>query len=180
MKPSVPLISGRLLVIMLCLITVWPVFAQRPRPHRQLPAKAGDKVGALQVAFLTRELNLTEDEAKVFWPVYNEFKEKRKTLSKQFREKYGEKEQSPDKLSEAQCKEIVDNQIVQEQRMLDLKKEYHSRFLAVLPAAKVLALYEAEKKFRKVLLERLKERGPQRDRPPMRPPPEETPDEGDF
>ncbi len=180
MRSNASVIAARFLIIMVCLLTVWPVFGQRPRPHRQLPDRNGDKVGALQVAFLTRELNLTEAEAKVFWPVYNDFKEKRKTLNKQFREKYGDKQQSPDKLTDAQCKEIVDNQIIQEQRMLDLKKEYHARFLAVLPASKVLALYEAEKKFRKVLLEKLRERGPQRDRPQMRPPPEDAPDDGDF
>lgn len=36
-------------------------------------AQPGEKIEALKVAFITKELNLTSDEAHKFWPVYNQY-----------------------------------------------------------------------------------------------------------
>lgn len=34
----------------------------------------------MKIAFLTRRLNLTPDEAKKFWPVYNQFSDELKNI----------------------------------------------------------------------------------------------------
>jgi hypothetical protein len=51
-------------------------FAQGPQGP-QGPRRGGDngwreRVRAEKVAFLTEEIDLTESEAQVFWPIYNE------------------------------------------------------------------------------------------------------------
>ncbi len=41
-----------------------------------------EKIKSLKVAFITEKLSLTSKEAQSFWPVYNEFEEKRDALTK--------------------------------------------------------------------------------------------------
>lgn len=115
------------------------------------------RIESQQVAFITKNLQLTPEEAKVFWPVYEEFKQKKQQLNKDYREKSGKRMQERETLTEKEYKELADNLIIQEQRQLDLKKEYHTRFLSVLPSSKVYKLYETERQFKRMLLDGLKE-----------------------
>ena len=43
----------------------------------------GKKVDALRIAFITEKLQLTTQEAQVFWPVYNEYQGKLKEIRQQ-------------------------------------------------------------------------------------------------
>ena len=65
---------------------------------------------ALKVNYLTEKLSLTEAEAKVFWPIYEKYEEKKSTLRKEMHEfrkshqakqptEYGEIEKMVDNLS---------------------------------------------------------------------------------
>ena len=62
-------------ISVLCALAIFAVgaFAQGP----QGPRRGGDdgwreRVRSEKVAFLTQEIDLTESEAQVFWPIYNE------------------------------------------------------------------------------------------------------------
>lgn len=121
------------------------------------PGGNREKVEAQRVAFITSELNLTPDEAKVFWPVYNEYDAKRHELRVTFKNASDIHKEQIDKLTEKEASAILDNQLIEAQKLLDLRKEYHSKFKAVLPAVKVLKLYDAEREFQKMLIDRLRE-----------------------
>lgn len=114
-------------------------------------------VEAQKIAFITKELNLTPDEAKVFWPVYNEYDAKRHEMKKSFKETGGFQKADIDKLTESEANQILDNQINEGQKFLDLRKEYHAKFKSVLPAVKVLKLYDAEREFQKILMDKIRE-----------------------
>jgi hypothetical protein len=114
-------------------------------------------IEAQKIAFITQQLKLTPDEAKVFWPVYNEYDAKRHELRKSFRESGGFQKADIDKLTESEANQILDNQIIEAQKFLDLRKEYHAKFKSVLPSVKVLKLYDAERDFQKVLMDKIKE-----------------------
>lgn len=116
-----------------------------------------DKVEAQKIAFITQELNLTPEEAKIFWPVYNEYEAKRHVLKKSFKDIEYIHKADMDKLTEKEASQILDNQIVEAQKFLDLRKEYHSKFKAVLPSIKVLKLYGAERDFQKVLIDKIRQ-----------------------
>jgi dihydroxyacetone kinase-like predicted kinase len=47
-----------------------------------------DKMKSEKIGFITVELNLTPEEAQVFWPVYNEIANRKAELQKQVRESY--------------------------------------------------------------------------------------------
>lgn len=118
-----------------------------------------EKVQAMKVAFLTDKLNLSAADAEKFWPVYNEFQDKKDALQKAFRQKVKvAKEITPELMTEEQAEELINAQLTQEQAQLDLKKEYLPRFKKLIGSKKVVAMYVAEKDFNKILLQKLKEK----------------------
>lgn len=152
MKSLIKSYQVNFMIIMLLLIIDPPLFGQRP-----LRKEMREKIESQEAAMITQKLQLTPDEAKTFWPVFNEYRLKKEQLNKDFRDKYGKKFMDNESLSEQEYKELADSQIKQDVFMLDLRKEYHNRFLSVLPASKVFKLYQVEKQFRRDLLERLKD-----------------------
>jgi hypothetical protein len=118
-----------------------------------------EKVQAMKVAYLTDKLNLTSTDAEKFWPVYNEYQDKRDALQKAFRQKAkAAKEITAELLTEQQADELINAQIQEEQDQLDLKKEYLPKFKKLIGSKKVVAMYIGEKEFNKILLQKLKEK----------------------
>ena len=101
-----------------------------------------------KITFLSNKLKLTPDEAEKFWPVYHEMEAKFKAQKK------AAKAAKPDKkvgeMTDAEVEKLIDGAIDQQQKELDLKKEYHTKFKAVLPVKKVAKLYHAEIQFKKM------------------------------
>ena len=121
--------------------------------------KIKDKINAQKVAYITKELDLTPQEAQQFWPVYNEFETQRKAINKDFKGQNIEERQIDfNTLSDKDALEMADNHIILAQKVLDIRKKYHAEFKKVLPAKKLLKLYQAEKDFNKFLLKEIKER----------------------
>ncbi len=105
-----------------------------------------------RVAYLTSELELTPQEAQVFWPVYNEFKTKRNELILKHRAHRFE-EVDIESLSDRELVQLAETEIVHMEEMARLRREYHEKFKRVLPAKKLVKLYEAERGFHRQLLE---------------------------
>jgi hypothetical protein len=102
----------------------------------ELPAESVKKqqdIEALKVAFISKELELTPDEAQKFWPVYNQYsKELRSTIS--------------------------DNQDVidRDEKVLNLRKRYRDQFTKVLGPDRMNRMFNAEAKFRQLLIKSLR------------------------
>jgi hypothetical protein len=96
-----------------------------------------EKIQALKVAFITQKLNLTPAEAERFWPVYNDYENEIKTL--RANNKNGD---------------VIDN----EEKLLDIRKKYRPQFEKILGPSRMNDLFTAERDFRKILIQRLKER----------------------
>jgi hypothetical protein len=157
-------IIGSLLIIGL-LFQINGTFAQQGQQHRygqKANNKGGnrEKIEAQRIAFITQELNLTPEEARVFWPVYNEYDARRHDLMKSFKDANNMHKPEIEKMSEKDAEMMLDNQIIEAQKLLDLRKEYHGKFKAVLPAKKVLQLYDSEREFQKMLIDRLRQPNP--------------------
>ena len=133
-----------LIITMLC-----PLFILGQN-HRM--DKKREKIEVQKIAFITKQLDLTPEEAQKFWPVYNQFSDARKQL----REQHKENRKDIDNLSDSEIEKLIDNHIILDQKELDLKKKYHTEFKKVLSNKKVAKLYHAEHMFNKDLLRRLK------------------------
>lgn len=124
-----------------------------------------EKISAEQSAFITRELDLTVEESRAFWPVYDEYQAKKKNIQHSYFEKYGKWRDKLDSLSKSQQNELADSPLDLEQKLLDLKKEYNAKFKSILPPLKVAKLYKAEREFKMMLMKKMREhRGERGDR----------------
>jgi ribosomal protein S18 len=131
------------------------VFLTSTMIYAQPQGGQSDKVEALKVSFITQELSLTPDEAKVFWPVFNQFEDERKTLRRNFKPN-GPGESSVASMSDAEATSFINNQLDFEQKNLDITKRYISEFKRILPIKKVALLMTVENKFKRMILERYK------------------------
>jgi Spy/CpxP family protein refolding chaperone len=114
------------------------------------------KIQDAKVAIITNRLNLTPEQSTDFWPMYNEYSQKRREIHRAQRKIIN------DKKAEGQNDESVLNNLkeVQElrQKELDLEKEYQNKFLKVITASQVIELYKAERTFNDMLIQRLKQK----------------------
>lgn len=149
-------IFTKIAVILLFLAPAFSMQAQQGPP----PKEKEEEIESLKIAFITKKLDLTPEEAKVFWPVYNAYEDKLKELRKKRRKETQDAKENFDEMTDKEIEAIVDGEMSFRQKELDLQKEYHSKFKAVLPIRKVAKLYQAEEQFKRELLKRMKEGGP--------------------
>jgi len=143
------------LVLLLALIIAMPSIAQNGARRK----KIREQIDAQKVAFITEKLQLTPAEAQQFWPIYNEYESQRQIIVKEFMEKnLEERDMDVETLTDKQAIEIADSQIIQAQKMLDLRKKYHAEFKKVLSPKKLLLLYQAERDFKKFILKEIRQR----------------------
>jgi len=150
-KTNVKILS---LMLLFTLFSTATALAQRPSGEEM------QKIQDAKIAIITNRLNLSPEQATGFWPVYNEYSQKRKDIHRAQRKIIN------DKKAEGKTDDQVLNNLkeVQElkQKELDLEKEYQNRFLKVISASQVIELYKAERTFNDMLIQRLKQRKEQK------------------
>ncbi len=134
-----------------------------PKPPKDMEHKK-EMIEAMKTGFITKELDLSPEEAQKFWPVYNQYEKEMKALQEAHRTKMKNAKENIDQMSDKDVEVLVDDYIVEQQKELDVKKKYNGEFKKVLPIKKVGKLYHAEDKFKKELLEKMKDQ-----KPPMKP-----------
>ena len=137
--------SKALIIAMLC-----PLF-MLGQNHKM--DKKRERIEVQKIAFITKQLDLTPEEAQKFWPVYNQFSDARKQLHKQHKEN----RKDINNLSDSEIEQVIDNHIILDQKELDIKKKYHTEFKKVLSNKKIAKLYHSEDQFKRELLKRIRE-----------------------
>ena len=111
-----------------------------------------EKIEAAKIAMITNRLNLTTDQAQVFWPVYNEYNNRKHELTRKMRQLNDESLRPNNDNVVDDLKEY--NGI--KQKLADLDDEYLNKFLKVISPTQLAELYKTEQMFNKMLLNRLK------------------------
>ena len=110
--------------------------------------------------YFTEKLELTEIESKAFWPLYDDFHNRKMKLVEDERNTWSYAHKNADNLSDKEILETLKKGYSLKVKQLDLEREYYQvKFLEVLPAKKVLKLGKVEWDFRRHLLRRLREDG---------------------
>ena len=104
------------------------------RAQEEIPSeKRQQDIEALKVAFISRELELTPDEAQKFWPVYNQYSKELKTI----------------------IKDEVDV-LPRDEKVLNLRKRYRDQFSNILGQQRMNRIFNAEGKFRQLLIKSMR------------------------
>lgn len=124
------------------------------------PATKRDKIEALRVSFISSKVTLTNQEAQLFWPLYNEYNDKLDNLKKSFRQQFV-KDVDFNALSDKEAEAYLIAELVVKQKEYELSKEYYEKFKKVLPVKKILLIRRAEEDFRKELIKNIKGNSPE-------------------
>jgi len=138
-------------MILIALLPVFRTTAQNPNM---------EKLNAYKIGFFTRRLNLTPQEAEKFWPVYNEFQNKRNQIQLERQALNRNINQNELNMSEKDMIEAGDRYIALQVQEAALGQEYHKKFKEILSPVKVIRLYQAENQYRMQLLNELKDNKP--------------------
>lgn len=117
-----------------------------------------EKIKALKIAFFTERIELSSEEAAVFWPLYNEYESKREALREQERQEVRDRIGATDNFDEQEAKTILSRYLELEEQQEELDKQFYRELAAKLSAAKVLRLFRAEHEFRRRLLREYRKR----------------------
>jgi hypothetical protein len=115
-----------------------------------------DKIEQYRIAFITKEVNLTIEESKLFWPVYNKYRDELEAIRNNNKVDLDNIDYS--KLSDEEAEKKAKEIFALKQAELDIQKKYYTEFKKVLPTAKVLRLMKADADFKKQLVKLLQER----------------------
>ncbi|WP_231427068.1 MULTISPECIES: hypothetical protein [Pedobacter] len=118
----------------------------------------GEEIESLKIAFFTQKLDLSPEEAKVFWPIYNDMQTEQNALRKERMQKMisYRKTTEIDNLSDAQVQSLITSEFDFKQRDLNLDKKYYNRLKSNLPIKVVGKFYRAQEGFKRELLNRFK------------------------
>ena len=119
-----------------------------------------EKIDAWKIGYITEQLQLTPAEAQVFWPIFNEFENKRHEERESMSTEFPDDPSAVRNMTDEQADQLIQKHLQHEQQQVDLKKEYYQKLKTVLPVKKIFLLFEAESQFKRILLERLNEHQP--------------------
>lgn len=112
------------------LIIAFAFIAGFAKAQEDVPSeKQQQNIEALKVAFISKELALTPEEAQKFWPVYNQYS---KELNNTLRDE----------------KDVL----VRDEKVLNLRKSYKDQFSKVLGQERMNRVFNSEGRFRQLLI----------------------------
>lgn len=123
----------------------------------RMDAEKRKEFEAQKVAFFTQEMQLTPEEAGVFWPLYNEMRRKMGEARESMRP---DAKIHPPALTEKQAEELIRNHLATEEKEAAIKKEYYHRIAKATSYKKLLLMQGAERNFHYQLWKKLGKEGP--------------------
>lgn len=119
---------------------------------RAQPDTRDDRLKTYRIAIFTEVLALTPEEAEGFWPVYNDYLDKRDQMQEDLKPK-----KRLDLMSDNEVEDQVKRHFEMRQRDVDLEKELYQKLRSVIALRKIVKIPEAEREFREQLLIKLRE-----------------------
>ena len=100
--------------------------------------KKAQDIEALKVAYISKELELTPEEAQRFWPVYNQYSQEMKELRRAAKDN----------------NDVLDR----DEKVLNLRKHYRDQFSKILGPQRMNRLYDTEGHFQQLLIKAMRKR----------------------
>ena len=135
------------LLIMIALLFTMTIDAQKRT------RMSGEQLEAQKIAFITTKLDLTTDEAIMFWPVYNEYSKKLDEIRRKNRTRINIED-----LTEENAEAYIMESIASAESELNLKKEHILKLKSIISMKKIAQLSLLERAFKKQMLMKIKEK----------------------
>jgi Spy/CpxP family protein refolding chaperone len=147
----------RLLILGMLLLITGASYGQEMKNNKNAMAKdveMKEKIQTRKIAFITSELDLTPEEAQLFWPIYNDYQDEMEKLRKENRPEKKRLEE----MTDADAAKLIESRMNIEEKELVLKRTFIKDMQPVLPTKKVAKLLMVERDFKSKMLSTIKER----------------------
>lgn len=108
------------------------------------------KLASVKKDYLDKQLNLTSEESKKFWPLYKQYQQQMVTIRKLKR--------LNSTTEKVDASEQIKKDLYYETQLVETRKRYNEQFLKILPPEKVNELYKSEVEFNAEVIKQLSER----------------------
>lgn len=133
------------LAIILLVSAISAVALAQGRPDKAML----DRIHAEKIAFITSELELTPEEAQVFWPVYNQFETEQRQSNKQVREAQKAMQEALESgKNDSETKPLLDAWVAAKKAQKNFLVEHRAEFVKIIGENKTAKLFMAEENFR--------------------------------
>jgi len=128
------------------------VSAQRDNGRR-------NEIDAYKITYLKEKLELTPEEAKIFWPIYTAWQAEQSALRQERREKMisFRKITEIEDLSDTEVQSLITNELNFKQRDLNIERKYYGKLKNSLPIKTIGKYYRAQETFKRELLSRYRD-----------------------
>lgn len=140
---------GVVVLIVIMILSSLAVSAQNPNL---------EKLNSYKIAFFTQKLNLTPQEAEKFWPLYNDYQDRKNKIQVERVQMTRDFVQNGANMSDKELTEMGDKYFGLEVKEAAFSQEFYNNMKVVLPPLKILKFYQAENQYKLVLLNQLQER----------------------
>lgn len=110
-----------------------------------------DTLRSNKKAFVAVNLELSDDEARAFWPVYDRYQQELGGVQDRMAALIQEYTENFSKLSDEQARKLVGDYLTIEQDRMAVRHSYLEPIAATLPGRKVMHFYQIENKIDAVL-----------------------------
>lgn len=111
-----------------------------------------EKVRADKKLIVADNMQLTEAEAKAFWPVYGRYQDELFLVRSRSARLIGDYRNAYKEMTNDTARKLLDEYMTIEALTLKLRKAYLSKFREVLPETKVMRYYQIENKIEAALM----------------------------
>lgn len=117
-----------------------PSYAQKETTSRYNQ----EKLESAKVAFVTKRLDLSPQQAEKFWPLYNQHNEERRKLMKQINEL--SKAVNAD-LDDRQALELINRKFELKKEILDLENAFTKKIVEIISPVQAIKLSDVNRDF---------------------------------
>jgi len=149
MKKNTKTIMVAMMLVALATFGGMPAVAQdKPVDNMQI---VREKVRADKKLFVAANMELTESEAKAFWPVYEKYQNELFLLRSRTAKLIKDYAEAFKDLSNETARKLLDESLTIESLGMKLRKSYLPKFRQILPEKKVARYYQIENKIQAAL-----------------------------
>lgn len=144
------------LIVLVSFLTSTTAQSQRgqsPKPGSGIKNESNKegRVEALRIAFITKSMDLSPEEAQRFWPCYNTYLQEMKVLKKR-RKKLLDIQDIGESITDDEALKILDEDLDLARKEFELKLKYNDLLIRLVPPSKMFKLHRAEEMFKRRLL----------------------------
>lgn len=122
------------------------------------PGNNQKKIEAAKIGFYSKQMNLTPDEAKIFWPLYNTYEQAIQEQKLDRRQNLDDMDRRLKDMSDDEINKLIDSRLLQAENVLKARKNFIQQLRKEqLPPIKVALFFKAEEQFKRALIERVNE-----------------------